>query len=115
MRRIVVLLGGERDAPPVRKSRPMVGDRKGRIMRNVAKLLIGATLLAAATAPSAAQLLTVEVRARVTDVYDSSNVLGGAVTVGQLVTGSYTYDVNAPDQDGSLNGFYRQPEGSVKL
>lgn len=59
---------------------------------NTAKLLFGAMLFSAATVSSAAQLLTVDVEARVTDIYDSSGVLDGQLSIGQAVTGSYTYD-----------------------
>lgn len=83
---------------------------------NTANLLLTTTLLAAATTSSAAEFLTVEVRSRVTHLYDPGGVLGGQVTEGQLVTGTYKYDLQVPDQATDPHvGAYHQPYASLKL
>src|SRR5688572_12845000 len=95
---------------------PPLAISKGSIMRNPAKLLLATILLAAATTSSAAEFLTVEVRTRVSFLYDPSGVLGGQVAEGQLGTGTYKYDIQVPD--GVVDpyfGFYHQPYASLKL
>jgi hypothetical protein len=73
-------------------------------------------LLAAATTSSAAEFLTVEVRTRVTHLYDPSGVLGGQVAEGQVVMGTYKYDIQVPDQAvDPYFGAYVQPYASLKL
>ena len=85
-------------------------------MKNAAKFLLAATLLAAATAASAGEFLTVEVKGRVASVYDPANLLGGQVADGQVVTGNYKYDIHVPDQSADSGlGTYHQPDGSVRL
>jgi len=63
--------------------------------------------------PVSAQPLTVYLTGHVQYVDDSGGVLGGQLTVGQAVTGQYTYDTSVPDQNpdyryGSYNEGYWQ-------
>ncbi|MFC4311260.1 hypothetical protein ACFPN2_19330 [Steroidobacter flavus] len=85
-------------------------------MKNAAKFLLGTALLAAAAAASAGEFVTVEVKARVTNVQDPAGMLGGQVTQGQLVTGSYKYDIHVPDDvSDPAFGYYVQPHASFKM
>lgn len=54
------------------------------------------TLLLALGPDAAAQTVSVDVRAVVTNVTDDQGVLGGAVSVGQELTGTYLYDLQPP-------------------
>lgn len=85
-------------------------------MKNAAKFLLAATLLTAATAASAGEFLTVEVKGRVASVDDPGNLLDGKIAYGQVVTGNYKYDIHVPDQTSDPGlGVYPQPYGSVRL
>lgn len=78
--------------------------------------LVCGALLFAGAAHANADLLTVNLKARVMDVYDQGGVLGAAVTVGQSVNGSYTYDLAVPDSDTSPQwGHYAQWQGKIKV
>jgi len=46
-----------------------------------------------------ADVVTVDFEIEVTEVDDVDNLLGGTVVPGDIMTGSYTYDTNAPDLD----------------
>ena len=82
----------------------------------LAKYLACGALLITGAVHANSDLLTVNVKARVMDVYDQGGVLGTNVTVGQSVNGSYTYDVTVPDSDGSPQyGHYGQWQGKIKL
>ncbi|HVY21871.1 MAG TPA: hypothetical protein VG962_00775 [Steroidobacteraceae bacterium] len=53
----------------------------------------------------------VELSAHVTGMYDSANLLGNQVSVGQVVTAKYTYDSGVQDTDASPQyGIYPQNE-----
>lgn len=47
----------------------------------------------------AAELATYEIAATVYEVYDPNNVLQGAIYVGHTISGTYTFDLSAPDED----------------
>lgn len=81
-------------------------------------LLLGAIASVCSVGSASAVQLTVYLTGHVTGVYDSAGMLGGQFTVGQTVTGQYTYDTSVPDHDSSWNyGNYVQGnwQGSVRL
>lgn len=51
--------------------------------------------------PVAAELVTYEVSATVYDVYDPDNVLQGSIAAGNTISGTYTFELSAPDEDPS--------------
>lgn len=44
-------------------------------------------------------LITIGIEAEVDDVHDADNYLEGRINVGDLITGSYTYDTDTPDSN----------------
>jgi hypothetical protein len=50
---------------------------------------------------SFAEPIAMEFTAEVSQVYDFDNVLGGAISVGDTMTGTYTYDSATPDSSSS--------------
>jgi len=53
-------------------------------------------------------LITIEIEAVVDDVHDDDNYLEGLVNIGDLITGTYTYDTGTADSSASSNiGRYR--------
>ena len=69
-------------------------------MKSLANAMIGLFILMCSL-PVFAELATLEISATVTRVDDTNNKLGGAVTIGQQITGTYTFEVNVPDGDSS--------------
>ncbi|HLB74484.1 MAG TPA: PEP-CTERM sorting domain-containing protein [Sedimentisphaerales bacterium] len=49
--------------------------------------------------PAEATLITIAIEAVVDGVHDPDNDLEGLVNVGDLITGTYTYDTDTPDMD----------------
>lgn len=47
--------------------------------------------------PAEATLITIEIEAVVDDVQDPDNYLEGRINIGDLITGTYTYDTDTPD------------------
>ena len=47
--------------------------------------------------PAQATLITIGIEAVVDDVHDSDNYLEGKINIGDLITGTYTYDTDTPD------------------
>ena len=81
-------------------------------------LLLGAIASVFSVGSASASQLTVYLTGHVTGVYDSAGMLGGQLTVGQTLTGQYTYDTSVLDHDSSWNyGDYPQAnwQGSVRL
>ncbi len=76
--------------------------------------VLGVSLLLALPAGSAvAEILTVRVMAHVVQLDDPENVLGGQVSVGQTVQGSYTYETTAADRapwDTTWGSYVQTPE-----
>lgn len=60
---------------------------------------IGLGVLSPATVQ--AELITIGIEAVVDDVQDPDNYLEGLVNVGDLITGTYTYDTDTPDSSSS--------------
>lgn len=61
--------------------------------------ILGAVLLSGLVAQgAAASVITVKVTGHVVGWSDTRGVLGGQITLGQSITGSYTYDTNTPAQ-----------------
>jgi len=60
--------------------------------------LAGATMLVA-SAITSAEPVTFEISATVYNVYDSAYALQGSVAMGDKITGTYTIDISAPDND----------------
>lgn len=56
-----------------------------------------AVLFLSLPAVSFGQLITIAITANVTGVNDSYNLLEGKVSVGNTITGTYTYDTSTPD------------------
>jgi len=58
-----------------------------------------------------AALVTISITAEVTNVYDTGALLEERINVGDIITGTYTYDTSTPDLDPRINvGCYRQYE-----
>ena len=53
--------------------------------------------------PGKAELVTIKIEAVVDDIQDPDNYLNGLVNVGDLITGTYTYDTDTPDSNPSSN------------
>lgn len=53
--------------------------------------------------------ITIDISGAVTSVFDSYDFLGGAITAGNIITGSYTYESTTPDSEPSYTwwGRYR--------
>ena len=67
--------------------------------------------LLATSFPIYAQLVTIDFTATVDLVDDMENVLNGEVTVGQTITGSYTYDTSLTDNDSTPeHGHFQYPD-----
>ena len=60
-------------------------------------------------------LITIGIEAVVDDVHDVDNYLDGRINVGDLITGSYTYDTDTPDSNPSAKvgdyEHYAHPSG----
>lgn len=69
------------------------------------------TLLGIGVESAVASPITVSVTAHVTQLVDSAGVLGGQIAVGEVITGTYTYDTSAPNLDSSADGWgvYQPP------
>ena len=52
------------------------------------------------SAATGTELITINVTAQVGLVSDLDNVLGGAISVGDIISGTYTYDPTVPDSSG---------------
>ena len=62
-----------------------------------------------------AEVVTVDFEMEVTEVDDVDNLLGGTVVLGDIMTGSYTYDTNAPDLFPAQSGRYQIDAFSFQL
>ena len=73
---------------------------RGSTMRHAASL-IGLTVLASMflARPAHAEIVTWEFTGTVDSVHDDDNLLGGAVTVGSPLRGSFSIDMTTPDTD----------------
>jgi len=60
-------------------------------------ILILATVLS--QTPAKAELVTIYITAEIDNVGDPYDFFGGAIKVGDVITGTYTYDSAAPDED----------------
>lgn len=67
-------------------------------MKTAVLFLSGLVLSALLSGPASAEVVRVRLTARVTNVSDSGNALGGKVVLGQRVTGLYVYNTNTPNQ-----------------
>jgi hypothetical protein len=66
-------------------------------MKTAAMLVGGLLLSALLSGPAAAEQVRVKVTARVSEVSDPGNALGGKIVFGQRVTGTYVYNTNTPN------------------
>jgi len=73
----------------------------------VVVLLIGMSLLVVGQS-AVAQTATFEITATVYDVMDPDGALNGGVNFGDQITGTYTIDLSAPDNDPGLEFAYYQ-------
>ncbi len=53
--------------------------------------------------PANSALVIIEIEAVVDDVQDPDNYLDGGINIGDLITGTYTYDTDTPDSSPSPN------------
>ncbi len=53
--------------------------------------------------PTQATLITIGIEAVVDDVVETGDYLNGRIKVGDLITGTYTYDTDTPDSSSSPN------------
>ncbi len=87
-------------------------------MKSKFLLLCGGVVSVLGAGSVSAAALTVYLTGHVTGVDDSAGMLGGQLTVGQTVTGQYTYDTSVSDQDPDWQyGVYPQGnwQGAVRL
>ena len=61
------------------------------------KIIFAVLILCAFSLNSSAEIITIGIEARVDNVEDYDNLLEGKVTVGSLITGTYTYDTSTLD------------------
>lgn len=86
--------------------------RKGKRMKFSKVCAFLATGLLGLSAVAHAELVTVRVSATVVNVDDPGNAFGGAVQVGDEVTGTYTFDTTTSDADPNSDfGHYRHAPG----
>ncbi len=79
-------------------------------------LLAAAFLVLAPQHPVHAIPVTFEFSGRITSVLDGDNLLGGAVSEGDLFTGRFSYDTDTPDSDASPSvGAYWHDQGPYGL
>ena len=52
--------------------------------------------------PAEATLMTIAIEAVVDDVQDPDNYLNGRIQIGDVITGTYTYDTDTPDSNPSI-------------
>jgi hypothetical protein len=58
-------------------------------------------------------IVTFNVSATVREIYDYDNALGNMINVGDIISGSYTFNTNTPDSDSTPEyGFYEHTPGS---
>lgn len=58
-------------------------------------------------------IVTFNVSATVREIYDNDNVLGNIINVGDSISGTYTFNTNTPDSDGTPEfGVYEHTPGS---
>lgn len=90
-------------------------------MKKLFALLCGFLLVGGSLGVSHAQPITINVKAVVSMVTDESNLLDGAVQIGDMIQASYTYDPSDPDWssiDPSLNWaeyFYQVPNVAMDV
>lgn len=66
--------------------------------------------------PTASELIGIKIEAKVISVSDSHNLLGGAILVGDVMTGKYVYESVASDNDPSPNiGLYMYASSSCGI
>src|SRR3990172_1989080 len=53
--------------------------------------------------PAKAALITIAIEAVVDGAHDPDNYLEGRINIGDLITGTYTYDTDTPDSSSSAN------------
>ena len=82
--------------------------RKSKIMLLAIALLCGLILL---PAPTKAALIKVEIEAVVDSVQDDGSYLEGKIKVGDIITGSYTYDSSVTHLPGERYQFDSPPFG----
>jgi hypothetical protein len=85
--------------------------------RNGCALVVGLALCALVpVAPASALPITIDLIARVRDVYDPAGLLAGRVLVGDTVTGRYTYESTTPDSNPLAEvGDYRHTTGPAGI
>lgn len=85
-------------------------------MRTAALIVFGA-LSVIALGTAAAEPVRVRVTARVSDVSDPGQSLGGRIVFGQRVTGTYVYNTNTPNEspDPQNSGQYRPFANEARL
>lgn len=77
---------------------------KETFVRAPLSLLCGILVVSFAFSSASAEMLTFNVTGSVTQVNDAGNVLGGAVTPGQRLNGSYSYETSVAPQPLATNG-----------
>jgi hypothetical protein len=66
-------------------------------------VLLAAVAMVFCALPVNGALITIAIEAVVDDVQDADNYLDGRINIGDLITGSYTYDTDTPDSSSSSN------------
>ena len=64
------------------------------------KLLFVLIVLSAAVCAQA-QVITIAIEAAVREIYDAADLLEGAISLDDIITGTYTYDTDTPDTNPS--------------
>lgn len=85
----------------------------------LASSILCCTLLGIGVGSALASPITVSVTAHVTQLSDSAGALGGQIPVGQVVTGTYTYETSTPNLRSTTEGWGQYqpsiPPASVSL
>jgi hypothetical protein len=85
-------------------------------MKTASLLLCGLLLSAVAIGDASATPVRVRLTARVSDVQDPDNVLGGKIVLGQRLTGVYVYNTNTPNQSSDpFQGLYQPYAGEARV
>ncbi|HEX3037283.1 MAG TPA: PxKF domain-containing protein [Thermodesulfobacteriota bacterium] len=68
---------------------------------NLVVLLVSFILAVGFTMEADAESISIPITAQVTDIYDPGGFLGGAINVGDVITGTYVYESTTPDTNTS--------------
>lgn len=82
-----------------KRGRPTLATRRAGLMRHTCPILVAAVLMASMAPKTSAEFITIVFEAEVTSVDDLSDFLDGAVSIGDTISGVYTFEAGTPDSE----------------